>query len=164
MKNRLLALATVLGVSATMLVGVLGASPASAAYAMCTSSSYGGNYYCGYGEAGKRVSPGLISATYVKKNGTLGYHVFVVAPNGNLNQVYTRWQDNGGNLSSWYNLGGNVKLPPTGSYLQAEEFYFGSYTNLQLKVTGTDGRSYCKIRRQQADAWDASWQTSYCYN
>ena len=106
-------------------------SPAQAAPATCTDASFGGTYYCGYGER-----------NFTFSNGT--YEVWVI---GTDYSIWTRWRSNG-SYSSWVNQGGQIRR----SYASGDFVRITCGSNPIIEVVGTDNRWYSNARRT-----DGSW-------
>jgi hypothetical protein len=165
MRRRMTALSAAFSVFVTLLAGAVTGSAAHAAapsYPTCSDLYWGGVYYCGYTDSS--VSKGMTQTSYRKADGSFGVHVFVVAysEENKKVQVFTRWQDDNKSMSGWYNMEGNVKLPPTPAYLKVKTLTEGSHLDVQLAVVGTDGTYWCKVRHQSSDSWDKTWSPSYC--
>lgn len=133
------------------------AATASAADAdiLCTNLiinrvSWGGTYYCNYGEY-----EGYDYATL--SDGT--FQVFVV---GKDYAVWTKWRNPQGALSSWVSLGGAVATNGYSWYLQTYARDMGGYLNWVVRVVGTTGTAFCRYRDGRTGGWSPSWQYTNC--
>ena len=112
-------------------------SSRAAAPATCTLPTYGGTYYCGYGEHFYNIGGGVEQA-------------FVI---GTDYAIWTRWKRANGSLSSWTSLGGTIH--PTVTRSNFLMCVYGG--NLHVNVRGTDRDWYLKTRVTSTGKWTADW-------